>query len=102
MAAPGQHPPADLSRIGSEAILWIVRRAVEGGNEVEVLADWTKALVAHMRDGLSPELKVEVTARWPSLDHHSSPGTPHNEAEEGYTDGAFAVSFPRRAGRLPR
>lgn len=99
MAAPGQQPPPDLSRIRSEAILWIVRRAVEGGNGVEVLADWTKALVAHMQGGLSPELKAEVATRWPTLPHHSNPGTPHNEAEEGYTDGAFAVSFPRRAAK---
>jgi len=101
VAAPGQHPPADLSRIGSEAILWIVRRAIERGNQVDLLADWSKALVAHMQGGLSPELKAEVTARWPSLEHHSSPGTPHNEAEEGYTDGAFAVSFPRRPPNRP-
>ena len=59
------------------------------------------ALVAHMRGELTPALKAEVAARWPGLEYFSEPGTPHNEAAEGYIEGGFAVSFPRAADRLP-
>jgi hypothetical protein len=100
MAAPGTPAPADLTRIGSDAILWTVQRAVEGGNEVTVLADWTRALVAHMRGPLTPELKAEVAARWPGLAYFAEPGTPHNEAAEGYIEGGFAVAFPLAPDRL--
>ncbi|MFN3313737.1 MAG: hypothetical protein ACK46Q_09750 [Hyphomonas sp.] len=101
MAAPGDPAPADLTRIGSEAILWTVQRAVQSGNEVTVLAGWTKALVAHMRDRLAPELKAEVAERWPALEYFFEPSTPHNEAAEGYIEGGFAASFPRDASPLP-
>ncbi|MFN4024976.1 MAG: hypothetical protein ACK4MQ_09085 [Hyphomonas sp.] len=85
----------DLSRIRSEAIRWIVDAAIGEGNEVISLADWSKALVAHMRGGLPPGLKEKVEARWPELEYYSDPGSPHNEPDEGYIEGGFAVSFPR-------
>ncbi len=95
MAYPQPDTP-DLSRIKSEAIRWIVDRAVQTGNEVASLGEWTKALVAHMRDGLPPELKAEIDARWPGLSYYSEDGSPHNHPDEGYVENGFAVSFPRQ------
>lgn len=94
MVYPQQDTP-DLSRIGSAAIHWIAARAAEGGNEVVSVAEWTRALVVHMRSGLTPELKAEVAARYPALEYFSEPGSPHNEPDEGYTEDGFAISFPR-------
>lgn len=85
----------DLSRIQSEAIAWIVEEARRNGNEITVLAPWTRALVAHMRDGLTPDLKVKIAAHWPALEYFIQSGTPHSEPDEGYIEGAFAISFPR-------
>ncbi|MFN3835986.1 MAG: hypothetical protein ACK4NO_08810 [Glycocaulis sp.] len=85
----------DLSRIRSEAIAGILARALASCNEVASLADWSKALVAHMRLPLTPDLKAEIETRWPALTYFSEDGTPHTAAHEGYIDGTFAVSFPR-------
>lgn len=84
-----------LSRIKSDAIRAIAEMAVASGNEITALADWSKALVAHMRDGLSPALKAEIAARWPALEYYSDDGSPHSEPDEGYIEDGFAVSFPR-------
>lgn len=94
MSPPGA-PPADLSPIRSEAIRWVIERALERGNHVVSLAEWTRALVAHMALDLDDGLKAEVSARWPVLEYFNEPGSPHNEPDEGYTEGGFAVSFPR-------
>lgn len=88
-------PPIPLDPIGSDAIRWIVEEARRCGNEIIALAPWTKALVAHMRDGLTPALKEKVSARWPALEYFIENGTPHNEPDEGYIEEGFAVSFPR-------
>ncbi|MFN4185552.1 MAG: hypothetical protein ACK4M6_12260 [Hyphomonas sp.] len=85
----------DLSHIRSEAITGIVARALAAGNEVAALADWSKALVAHVRLPLTPDLKADIETHWPALPYYSEDGTPHTTAHEGYIDGAFAVSFPR-------
>lgn len=85
----------DLSRIKSGAIRAIAEMAIAGGNEVVSLADWTKALVAHMRDGLTPALKAEIATRWPALEYYSDAGSPHNAPDEGYIENGFAISFPR-------
>ncbi len=85
----------DLSRIKSDAIRAIAEMAIASGNEITALADWSKALVAHMRDGLSPALKAKIAARWPTLEYYSDDGSPHNEPDEGYIEDGFAVSFPR-------
>jgi hypothetical protein len=29
------------------------------------------------------------------LEYFNEPGSPHNEPDEGYTEGGFGVSFPR-------
>ena len=85
----------DLSQIKSRAIRAIVDMAIAEGNEITALAPWTKALVAHMRDGLTPDLKEKIAARWPALEYFIQNGTPHNPPDEGYFDNGFAVSFPR-------
>lgn len=85
----------DLSRIRSVAIAAIVARALAAGNEVAALADWSKALVAHMRRPLTPALKADIETHWPDLPYYAEDGTPHTAAHEGYIDGAFAISFPR-------
>lgn len=85
----------DLSQIKSAAIRAIADMAIADGNEITVLAQWTKALVAHMRDGLSPALKDQIAARWPTVEYFIQSGTPHNEPDEGYIEDGFAVSFPR-------
>jgi hypothetical protein len=64
---------------------------VEGGNRVVSLAQWSKALVAHMEYGLTTELN----ARWPDLAYYIEAGTPHNEPDEGHVEDGFAASFPR-------
>ncbi|HAY06340.1 MAG TPA: hypothetical protein PKV67_17025 [Hyphomonas sp.] len=98
MAYPHKDTP-DLSRIASPAIRWIAERAVEGGNDAVSIAQWTKALVVHMRRGLTPELKAEVAARYPQLHYYCDPGSPHSEPDEGYLEEKSAISFPRpRAG----
>ncbi len=88
-------PPVDLTLVRSDAIRWVIERAVERGNRVVSLAQWSKALVAHMEDGLTVDLKAEVSARWPDLAYYIEAGTPHNEPDEGYIEDGFAVSFPR-------
>lgn len=87
--------PVDLGPITSEAIRWVIDRAVAGGNRVVSLAQWSKALVAHLERGLTAELKKDVAARWPDLAYYIDAGSPHNEPDEGYTEAGFAVSFPR-------
>ena len=87
--------PADLSSVGSETIRWVIERAIGTGNRVASLAPWTKALVAHMEQGLTAELKAEICARFPGLDYYEDPGSPHNQPDEGFVEGGFAVSFPR-------
>ncbi|WP_291206797.1 hypothetical protein [Hyphomonas sp.] len=88
-------PPVDLTPVRSEAIRWVIERAMARGNHVVSLAKWTKALVAHMAQGLDEGLKAEIAARWPSLTYYSEAGTPHNASDEGYVEDAFAVAFPR-------
>lgn len=88
-------PPVDLTRVRSDAIRWVIERAVERGNRFVLLADWSRALVAHMQTGANESLKAEVTTRWPDLAYCIEAGTPHNEPDEGYIEDGFAVSFPR-------
>lgn len=85
----------DLSQIKSDAIRAVAEMAIASGNEVTALAVWSRALVAHMRDCLTPALKTKIEARWPVLEYYSDDGSPHNEPDEGYIEDGFAVSFPR-------
>ena len=87
--------PVDLSPVRSEAIRRVIEMAIEEGNRVASLAEWTKALVAHMEHGLSANLKAEIRAQYPELDYYSDEGSPHNAPDEGFIEDGFAVSFPR-------
>lgn len=87
--------PVDLTPIGSEAIRRVIGRAIEEGNRVASLAEWTKALVAHMEQGLTPELKGEIRSEFPALEYYEDAGSPHNQPDEGFIEDGFAVSFPR-------
>ena len=94
MAGPDRDA-VDLSPVGSAAIRHVIDRAIAGGNRVVSLAQWSKALVAHMERGLRPDLRAEVAAQYPQLEYFSDDGSPHNEPDEGYIEDGFAVSFPR-------
>lgn len=91
----GQDSPADPSAIASAPIRWAIERAVADGNRLVAVAPWSKALVAHMQDGLTPALKADILAHWPGLEYYQEAGSPHNQPDEGFIDGGFAVSFPR-------
>ena len=84
-----------LERIASEPILWVVNAAVGDGNAVVEVADWSKSLVVHMRDGLSASLRERAQTRFPDLEFYEEPGTPHDAPDEGFVDQGFGVSFPR-------
>ncbi|MCA8902707.1 MAG: hypothetical protein KDA53_15820 [Hyphomonas sp.] len=87
--------PVDLTPVHSAAIRWVIERALETGNRLQALAPWSKALVAHMTDGLAPALKQEIVARFPDLEYFEDEGSPHNQPDEGFIENGFAVSFPR-------
>lgn len=92
----GYEPPPSLDPVESEAVRWVVETAVSDGNGVAEIAEWSEALVVHMKGPLRPTLKEKAQARYPDLAYFSFDGSPHNEADEGFKDGRFAVSFPRR------
>lgn len=79
----------------STTIRWVAERAVETGNSVQGVAQWTRALVVHMDHGLSPALKAEIRSRHPELEYFEQAGSPHNPPDEGFIEDGFAVSFPR-------
>jgi hypothetical protein len=87
--------PVDLSPVGSETIRRVIERAIEDGNRVASLSQWTRALVAHMEQGLSEGLKAAIRAQYPALEYYEDAGSPHNEPDEGFIEDGFAVSFPR-------
>lgn len=74
-----------------------LRLAVADGNEVkEVSEGWSKARkVFHMRDPLSQQLRA-VLARDERLRYWSTTATPHDVAEEGFTDDRekIVIVFP--------
>ncbi|MEH6487687.1 hypothetical protein [Hyphomonas oceanitis] len=86
--------PPSLEPIESASIRWIIEAAIAEGNRVSVLAPWTLALVAHMRDPLSATLRQTIAKRFPALAHFAEPDTPHDRAHEGYIEGGFSASFP--------
>ena len=58
--------PVDLSPVGSETIRRVIERAIEDGNRVASLSQWTRALVAHMEQGLSEGHKTDIRAQYPA------------------------------------
>lgn len=98
MPPPGTPPPVNLDEIGSPAIRWVVDCAIDHGNQVAELAQWSKALVAHMEAELSVEVRDAVQARYPELEFYQNKRSPHYSADEGFIEDGFAVSFPWRDG----
>ncbi len=95
MRPPGMEEPVSLEPVKSEAVRWVIEQAIAGGNRVLELAEWSKALVAHMEQGLTDALKAEVMARYPELEYYEQAGSPHNQPDEGFIEDGSAVSFPR-------
>jgi hypothetical protein len=83
--------------IYSDAISKLVRCALSDGNEVSEISDgWTQVRqVVHMRKPLSKVVR-EQFAELP-LRYWTTESTPHNKAEEGFTDDVekVAVTFPK-------
>jgi hypothetical protein len=90
---PADTPPLDAFK--SDAVVWIIEAAIADGNAVDVIAPWTKALVAHMRDPLSARLRARVSERFPTLDHFTEAATPHMAAHEGYIENGYSICFPQ-------
>lgn len=82
----------------SSAIDAVVLAAeAEGNRVVEISTGWTKVReVVHMALPLSDELRATVLAEQ-KLRFWSVDGTPHNKAEQGFTDDfeKVSISFPR-------
>ena len=74
-----------------------MQAALRDGNAVrEISTGWTKVKeVVHMQKQQSDALRAILT-KDSRLRAWSSPATPHNEADEGYTDDSqqVAISFP--------
>lgn len=83
--------------IQSVAIEKAVHIATSGGNEVaEISEGWAKVRqVVHMRRPLTKSLR-DALAVDTRLRHWSAEATPHNKAEEGFTDDntRVAIVFP--------
>ena len=94
MARFGDPPEVDLSAIASDAVSWVIEQAVAEGLHVCELAQWSKALVAHMSGPLSPDLKQRTELAFPDLTFFRHPGSPHTQADCGYIDDGYSVSFP--------
>ena len=91
----GDDAAPSLDTVRSGAIRWVIEAAIADGNDVTVLADRPLARVAHMRSGLTPDLRRQSTERDPDLEFFAEPGTPHMAAHEGYIETGFPVSFPQ-------
>lgn len=87
--------PVPLDSIRSEPIRLIARMAAGEGNAVVEVAEWSRATVVHMRDGLSAGLRARLRERFPDVEHYEQPGTPHDAPDEGFVKDGFGVSFPR-------
>lgn len=81
----------------SSSIDALIAAAVAEGNRVEHISKgWSKVReVVHMALPLSDELRTQ-TVKTNSLRYWSSAATPHNKADEGFTDDIeqVAISFP--------
>lgn len=87
-----------LTMIQSSAIESAVQLASSAGNEVIEISDgWTKVKqVVHMRRPLTEAIRSTL-ARDPRLRYWFTESTPHNAADEGFSDdiAKVAISFPR-------
>jgi hypothetical protein len=86
------------SHIASPMIQAIVRDATASGNAVaEISEGWTRMKqVIYMRDPLTSTLRMRLSAD-SSLHYCLVEPSPHNRAEECFTDEAesVSISFPR-------
>ena len=82
----------------SEAIDSVIENAISDENKVlDITTGWTKVrAVIRMELPLSTRVR-EIFDKNNRLRSWSSEGTPHNRAEEGYTDDIdqIAISFPK-------
>ena len=82
----------------STAIDSVVKKAIADGNRVlEISTGWTKVReVVRMESPISDETRIFFDKN-NRLRAWSTEQTPHNRAEEGYTDDVdkVAISFPR-------
>lgn len=83
--------------IYSDAIAKAVQCALADGNEIaEISEGWTKVRqVVHMRKPLTKAVREQISHSL--LSHWTTGPTPHNKAEEGFSDDVekVAVTFPR-------
>ena len=83
----------------SSAIDAVISAAeAEGNRVVEVSSGWNKVReVVHMDLPLSSELQTTIMAEH-KLRFWSADATPHNKAEQGFTDDfeKVSISFPRK------
>lgn len=74
----------------------IAAAEAEGNHLEQISTGWTKVReVAHMAFPMSDELRAQTMTK-NSLHFWSSDATPHNRAEEGFTDDIekVSISFP--------
>jgi hypothetical protein len=87
-----------VNMTSSEAIDEAVSKALLDGNTVEgISTGWEKAKeVVHMRMPLSGRLRMDIEEDH-RLRHWVTERTPHNKAQEGYTDDStkVVILFPR-------
>lgn len=87
----------NISTIYSDTIIKAVQCAITDGNEVaEISEGWAKVKqVIHMRRPLTKTVREQIAHS--GLRYWSTEPTPHNKAEEGFTDDAerVAMTFPR-------
>jgi hypothetical protein len=83
--------------ICSDAILKAVQLAIEDGNEIaEISEGWAKVRqVVHMKKPMTSAVREKLSHT--QLRHWTTEPTPHNNAEEGFSDDAekVAVTFPK-------
>jgi hypothetical protein len=81
----------------SAAIQAVVSAAQAMGHEVETIAEWSEATVAHMRAPLGAEQRRDLQTRFAGLRYFRTAGDPHNPPHEGFMDDVTktAVSFPK-------
>ena len=75
----------------------VEKARVFGNSVLEVSTGWSRVQrVIHMEKCLSSELRTELEQD-PRLRYWKVDSTPHNRAEEGFTDDAEkeSISFPR-------
>jgi hypothetical protein len=89
-------PPVSLSA----GILSAVAAAMEAGGSVETVAQWSRALVVHMKEPLPEATRAKLQREFADLRFFRHDQDPHYAPSEGFMDerSATGISFPFRAG----